>query len=141
MINQGLPPTLFAALQQKAAGIPFYDFLGFVPECLGEGRAIFGLRLKPEYANVNDTLHGGVMMSLADAAMAFAARTLGYDVTTVSLSTSFFRPVSVSTALKAEGAVLKHGSHLIFCSCSLYAEETLVGENKGTFFILKPFIQ
>jgi uncharacterized protein (TIGR00369 family) len=138
MINQGLPEDLFAALQQKASGIPFYDFLGFTPVSFGPGKAVFEVHLRPEYANINQTLHGGVMMSLADAAMAFAARTRGHDITTVTMDTSFFSPVMVGSVLRAEGEVIKHGSHLVYGICRLYNEDQLVGENKGVFYILKP---
>jgi acyl-CoA thioesterase len=137
MINQGLEENLFAALQKKVKNIPFYDFLGFEPLAMGPGQASFKLVLKPEYANVNETLHGGLMMSLADAAMAFAARSLGYEVTTINLSTSFFHSVSIRQELRAEGSVIKSGAHLVFCSCRLYEGEKLVGENQGIFYILK----
>ena len=135
-INQGLDEKLFAILDERVRKIPFYNFLGFQPEAMGKGYFKFSLQTVPEYANINDTLHGGVMMSIADAVMAFAVRTLGVETTTVNLSSSFFSSAPAITTLIAEGTVLKEGNHLVFCESKLIAEEKTLGVFKGTFYVL-----
>ena len=135
-INQDLDEKLFAILNERVRLIPFYNFMGFEAEVMGKGYCKFSLKTVPEYANINGTLHGGVMMSFADAAMAFAVRTLGHETTTVNLSSSFFTSAPAVTTLIAEGLVLKEGNHLVFCESKLMVGDKLIASHKGTFYIL-----
>lgn len=90
---------------------PFYRHLGLEADPqAGEGRSLVRLRIRPELGNSHGGIHGGAIMSLLDAAMGIAARTVvgkGQGVTTVSLSINF---VGAGTGdLVARGRVVRRG--------------------------------
>ena len=70
--------------------------IGFEAKHIADGRAIVTLAAGPQHANPMETLHGGILCDVADAAMDMAfASTLGSDesFTTIELKINFFRPV------------------------------------------------
>ncbi|MDR0258983.1 MAG: PaaI family thioesterase, partial [Comamonas sp.] len=55
---------------------PFAEWLGLVTETAAEGRAVLRLALRKELLNRRGAIHGGVLASMLDSAMARASRTL-----------------------------------------------------------------
>ena len=139
-INQGLVPELFDALMEKVLEVPFYNHLGFEVERVSEGTAVVGMKTLPAHSNIDASIHGGVMMALADAAMATAVRTMGTGTTTVELDTEFLRHGTVGERLTAEGRVIKFGQRIVFCACSVICAGKEVAAMKGTFFRTGPLM-
>lgn len=95
---------------------PWVQDLGLRIEAVGGGEATLVLPYDPKLSRVGGTVCGQAMMAAADTAMVFAISSqLGEfkPMTTVSLNTSFMRPVS-STDLRIVARVLKPGRSLMF---------------------------
>lgn len=140
--NLGVDAAIFEELIQRVQHIPFYQYLGFELEQVGPGSAVVSVQTLPEYSNIDDSIHGGVIMALADAAMATAVRTLGASTTTVQLETCFLRHGTVGEKLTAQGKVIQFGKKIAFCESSVLCAGKEIASIKSTFFrtgtLLKP---
>ena len=95
---------------------PWVQALGLRVTAIGGGEATLVLPFDERLARVGGTVCGQAMMAAADTAMVFAISSqLGgfRPMTTVSLTTSFLRPVANSD-LKVVARVLKPGRTLVF---------------------------
>jgi uncharacterized protein (TIGR00369 family) len=74
---------------------PFVDRLGAQLVSAADGASEVALPLQPDHMNTWDVAHGGVTMTLADIALAMAARSLagdGVGVVTVEMKVNFMQP-------------------------------------------------
>lgn len=95
---------------------PWVQALGLRVEAVGGGEATLRLPFDPSLSRTGGTVCGQAMMAAADTAMVFAISSqLGgfRPMTTVTLNTSFMRPVSGSDLLVV-ARVLKPGRSLVF---------------------------
>lgn len=95
---------------------PWVQALNLRVEAIGGGEATLVLPFDARLAREGGTLCGQAMMAAADTAMvlAIASQLGGFrPMTTVSLTTSFLRPVAQSD-LKVVARVLKPGRSLVF---------------------------
>jgi len=115
--------------------VPFAEFLGIRIATLEPGAARLQLTLRPELLNSHHGAHGGVIMALADVALAVAA--IARDGTakgayTVDLSVSFLG--QGQGTLVAEGRCLRLGKSLAFSEGEVRDEQgELVAKAMGTF--------
>jgi acyl-CoA thioesterase len=107
---------------------PFADWLGIALETLGDGHVVMRMQPREETRNRRGVVHGGVLASLLDSAMARAARTVeGVSELggTTDLHVQFLRPALGE--LRAEAWVRHAGGTLAFCHAELRdASGTLV---------------
>lgn len=123
--------------------IPFVEKLGFELYAFARGAAELRVDLTESHLNSFDVAHGGVIMTLLDVTMAFAARSINDDkpdfgpgVVTIEMKTSFMRPGE--GALHAVGKLLHRTATLAFCEASvLDVDGKLVAHATGTFKYLK----
>jgi len=119
---------------------PFMDFIGIEPVELKEGYAQFRMPVRPEYLQGAGKMQGGLIVALADEAIAHAmvsTLTPNEGLTTIELKSNFLAAVS-SGELIATASVFKKGSSLVIGDC-------LVTDDKGrnicrvsaTFLLLK----
>lgn len=115
--------------------VPFVESLGAELHVLADGLCELRLALVDRHLNSGDVAHGGVVMTLLDVAMAFAARSANADnvsVATIEMKTTFMRP-SEGT-LRAVGKVLHKTSALAFCEAAMYDDkDVLCAGASGTF--------
>jgi uncharacterized protein (TIGR00369 family) len=117
--------------------IPFLRLLGIQQLPTGPGRSRLRLpELKDEFCNMLGAVHGGVLMTLLDVAMARAATSRveapTATVVTVEMSSRFVRPGR--GPLTAEGRVLAAGGSLCTCEAQVHdAGGGLVAHATGTF--------
>jgi uncharacterized protein (TIGR00369 family) len=124
--------------------IPFLDHLGVELLEFGAGRARLAMPLAPHHFNSMQVSHGGVVMTLLDAAMAIAGRaahTDDYDsdvnCITVEMKTTFMAPGRGS--LSVTGQCLHRGASLMFCEGEARDESgALVARGSGTFKLWRP---
>jgi uncharacterized protein (TIGR00369 family) len=124
--------------------IPFLDHLGVELVEFGRGRSALALTLAPHHCNSLKAAHGGVVMTMLDAAMAIAGRAAHTDdyeaplnTITVEMKTSFLRPGSGRLLVTAE--CLQKGASLMFCEGEARDETgTLVARGSGTFKLWVP---
>lgn len=120
---------------------PIARTIGFRPEFVGDGRAVFTLVADPDrHANPMGTLHGGVLVDLGDAAMGFAmASTLGdrESFTTIELKANYFKPVW-NARLRAEARMVKRSRTLGYLECDIVDEAgALVCRLASTCMVLR----
>ena len=123
--------------------IPFVEALGFELLRFAEGEAEVAVPPRDDLVNHLGILHGGVVMTLLDVAMAHAVRSLdeaamaeGAGLVTIEMKTSFMRP-GVGR-VRAVGKVLRKTASIAFCEASAYdAAGELAAHSTGTFKLLK----
>jgi uncharacterized protein (TIGR00369 family) len=101
--------------------IPFLHHLGAEMTEYGGGRCTLRLTLEPRHLNSWDVAHGGVIMTLLDAAMAIAAKSMFASdygspggMLTIEMKTMFLRP-GTAGELTAHGECVHKATKLAFC--------------------------
>ncbi|HHV15350.1 MAG TPA: PaaI family thioesterase [Gelria sp.] len=134
VINQGLEKELFNYLVHSIENTPYYQLLGVKIRLLGPGLAELDAEVSQQHTNPLGAVHGGLYMSLADAAMGNAVRSLGIMAVTVDCTTSMISGASLGETIKARGTLEKVGKNLIFASARVITGEKLLATTKGTFY-------
>jgi uncharacterized protein (TIGR00369 family) len=111
-----LPPLTEAEIQalwQRAKGVPISTTLGFEFVAMRRGECTLAWNRDPRYDGIYRSMHGGLMMTLADSAGAFALLTVidaDSRVTTTEMNIRFLAPVRERVVARAR--VLKVGRSL-----------------------------
>jgi len=119
-----LPPLTAAEIEtlwERARGIPMSSALGFECVSLSRGHCTLAWPRDPKYDGIYRSIHGGILMTLADSAGAFAVLTLidpASRVTTTEMNMRFLAPVL--GRVEAHARVLRVGRSL----CPLVVELT-----------------
>ncbi len=120
--------------------VPFTAHVGIERIRAEAGEALMELELRPELCNNHGGCHGGVMMTLLDAAMANAALSrIDYsrEVVTVDMHIAFMRPAT--GRLKAIGRATGGGRSVCFCEAEVHEMHGHVGgKAMGTFRYRQP---
>ncbi len=115
--------------------VPFMKLLGIRREFSNNGRARLVIDPAPETGNVIGAVHGGVVVTLLDVAMASAAVSqLDFSRTavTLNLDTSFLEPGR--GRLTADGEVTTHDDSIAWCKATVHdAQGRLVAHALGSF--------
>ena len=128
----------------KQRRIPFLDHLGVQTVSFGQGRCELSVEVHPHMCNSMQVAHGGVVMTVLDAALAIAGRaahTDDYDAPvntiTVEMKTSFIRPGAGRLSVRAE--CVHKATSLMFCEGEARDEQgRLVARANGTFKLWVP---
>lgn len=119
---------------------PFLDYFGITMIDLKDGYARFRMPVRPEYMQGAKTMQGGLIVALADEAIAHAMMSqLAPDegLTTVELKSNFLAAVS-SGELTATATVFKKGKSLIIGDCLVSDDkEKNICRVSATFLLLK----
>ncbi len=117
--------------------VPFTHELGFSLEFSEGGESAVSFEPQRKHTNSFAVAHDGVVMTLLDAAMAAAARSLqkGMGAVTIEMKTSFMRPSpGVGNRLTAKGRVMHRTATLAFAEATLYdADGAACAHATGTF--------
>lgn len=99
----------------------------------GTGRVV--LAAGDEHLNDHGTVHGGVLATMIDAAMATAVRTTGGDSpVTVSLTVTYLEP-GQSGRLEATARVRKRGKRLMVVEAEVVQGDDVVADALATFSV------
>lgn len=123
--------------------VPFAEALGLELWEGVDGEAQVRIDLARQHLNSGGVAHGGVLMSVLDVAMAYAARSadpvaLAMDsrLVTLEMKTSFMRPATGS--LRATGKLLHRSGTLAFCEATVVdGDGQLCAHATGTFKVLR----
>ena len=114
---------------------PFVDSLGARLVGAADGASEVVLPLAARHLNTWNVVHGGVTMTLADIALAMAARSLagdGVGVVTVEMKVNFMQPGRGE--LRATGRVLHRSTTMAYCEGEIRDNEGhFVAKALGTF--------
>lgn len=133
-INRGIEEKLFRYLLNSIEITPYYQLIGLKTRVLGPGFTELIVDVAQKHTNPLGAVHGGLYMSLADAAMANAVRTLGVKGLTVECATSIMAGAVTGETICARGMVEKAGNNIIFASARIMAGEKLLTSTRGTFY-------
>jgi uncharacterized protein (TIGR00369 family) len=118
---------------------PFVDSLGVQLVMAEDGASEVLLRLADTHMNTWGIAHGGVTMTLADVALAMAARSLaddGVGCVTVEMKVSFMQPGRGE--LRAFARVLHRSTTMAYCEGEIRdSEGHFVAKAVGTFKYMK----
>ena len=121
--------------------IPFVRDLGVELVLAQDGRSRLELEVRPRHLNGWGAVHGGVIMTVLDVAMAVAARTLqprGEGVVTIEMKTSFMQAGPTQGRLVAAGSCAHRSGTMAFCEAEVRGEaDQLVARASGTFKLLR----
>lgn len=125
----------------KIAENPFLYELGVEVLRMEKGTSELSIELKPQHVNSWKVMHGGVTMTILDACMSRAARSLVEGVTsaaTVEMKTSFFQPGGkAGRTMIAKGRVLHQSTTMYYCEGEVWHDDRLVAKAMGTFKVFK----
>jgi uncharacterized protein (TIGR00369 family) len=114
---------------------PFVDHLGVRLVSAANGASELLLTLAETHLNTWNVVHGGITMTLADVALATAARSLadeGVGVVTVEMKVNFMQPGRGE--LRAFGRVLHRSTTMAYCEGEVRdSEGHFVAKALGTF--------
>lgn len=117
------------------AAIPFMSLVGARREFSEGGRARIVLDERAELGNVIGAVHGGVLLTLLDVAMASAAvsrRDFTCTAVTLNLDSSFLAPARGQ--LTADGEVLDDSDDVALCRATVTdANGRVVAQGLGSF--------
>lgn len=122
------------------AANPFFGLMGIDVVTYGEGKAVLAMTVRPDMHNGVGWLQGGMLVALADEAMALAIYPLlaeNEGIATISESTSFMKGVREGT-IRAEGRVIKKGRRVAFVEGDVWidnAEKTLLSHTTAAFAV------
>ncbi len=107
----------------------------------GVDRVSLSMQVQPEQLNFSGALHGGVVFSLADAAMGFASNTQGNLSPAINAYITFVQGCQAGDRLTAEARVLNHSPKLSNLESRVTRDDgTLVALMTGTVYNSKrPF--
>jgi uncharacterized protein (TIGR00369 family) len=119
---------------------PFFCQMGIEVVSANEGNAVLQMAVRPDMHNGVGWLQGGLLVALADEAMALAIYTQlleGEGIATISESTSFLKGVREGIVV-AEGRVIRKGRRVAFCEAEVWtgnAPKILVSRTSAAFAV------
>ena len=123
-------PGCFGCAPHHARGLRL-DFR----ECGGELRG--AVELGAEYESHPGTIHGGIVATVLDEAMARAAqRSDQRPVVTVALRLRYIEPARTGQRYEARAAVISRDAHTLFLRGELWNDEPIAVAH-GTFRVLE----
>lgn len=123
----------------------FGEVLGMRLVERADGHAVFELDLREELCNLHGSVHGGVVMSMLDAAGLWAGGTAGRSATeppraaTAALNCNFLRAARLAetSVLRATASVTKRGRTTYFSSILLHSHPggDLLASAQGVYIV------
>jgi len=103
------------------------------------GKARFGFTVAPKHLNRSGNLHGGMLMTLADQAMAMAARQITGNKrhATIELNIQFVDGVKLGEFVVALPEVVRATRSVVFMEAKMFVGERLVVTTSGIWKILE----
>jgi acyl-CoA thioesterase len=145
--NKGINDKLFNYIVSTINKTPYNNLLGIRPYKIGEGFVELIIKSEKKHLNENHDhdpvgiLHGGLLLSLADAIMGNAVRTLGTEVVTVDCSTKFVSLARLGDTIVGRGRVIKAGRKMYFTDADMMVDDRLVAAAYGTFYKVGEYCQ
>jgi acyl-CoA thioesterase len=113
----------------------FSQWLGIKVIEQGEGFIKLEMKIRAEMLNGFNILHGGIIYSLADSALAFASNASGKHAVSIESSISHFKTVQTGEILIAHASTIKEGRSISVFHVSVRKDNNeLVADFKGTVY-------
>lgn len=122
-------------LQKRNQSGTFNDMLGIRTTDISEGYARTEMLIESKHHNINGSVHGGCIFSLADATAGSAAYSHGDTMTTLSGNINFLRPAIGVRKLIGKAREVKHGNAVSVIDVEISDEVNfLIAKCTFTFF-------
>ena len=122
-----------AEFRAKIEKEPISSFLDMKLLELAPGHAKVTMKLRPEYLTFNQFIFGGIVMSAADQAFAFAVNSMGRPSIATQFSIHFIAAASPEDELTAECRVLRKGRRVDIAEMTVTNQEgKLIAKATGT---------
>jgi uncharacterized protein (TIGR00369 family) len=117
----------------------FGDLVGPIWRTEENGQARFGFVVAPKHLNRAGNLHGGMLMTLADQAMAMTARvaTGGKRHATIELNIAFVGAVKLGQFVVAHPEVVRATRSVVFMRAKMLVGDRVVVTTNGIWKILE----
>ncbi|MEM3562565.1 MAG: PaaI family thioesterase [Candidatus Jordarchaeaceae archaeon] len=118
---------------------PYYKLLGMEVVDINENYSKLRIPFKEDLLQIQGVVHGGVVASIADAAVAialFSLVDLGDILSTIEIKVNYLAPVK-SGEIIAEGRIIHKGSRIALGEADVKNEGRLVGKALATYMIIK----
>jgi len=119
---------------------PFFCLMGIDIVSYEAGKAVLSMGIRPDMHNGVGWLQGGILVALADEAIALALYTLLTEhegIATISESTSFVKGVQEGVIV-AEAKVIKKGRRVAFAEAEVFLsndEKTMLSRTSAAFAV------
>lgn len=127
-----------AIIRDRTNNSPFYRLMGLELTGLGCGWATFLMPVDESFWNVGGVVHGGAIMSIADAAAGVALATLldkdRERPVTIEGKLNFCAPVREGV-LSARGEVVQRGNRVAVCDVEVREGDRLVARGLSTYLV------
>lgn len=95
-------------------------------------------RVQEHHCNAHNSLHGGVMMALADYTLCLCANGgESESVATVSCSNEFVAPAFKDDLVEGRGELVRRGGSIVFSRSTLYVGEKIVMTSSAVIKLLR----
>ena len=115
----------------------FSQWLGISVVAVRPRKAVVSMVVRPEMVNGFGVAHGGIVYSLADTALAFAANTHGKVTVAIENAISYPRPVHVGDELVAEADEESASNRLGYYRVTVWRADEKVALFRGTVYRTK----
>jgi acyl-coenzyme A thioesterase 13 len=119
---------------------PFNELVGpFYVKRAGRALAI-GMLVEPKHQNSRGIVHGGMICTLIDFALGYAARYATdppRNLVTTNLSVDFAANARPGDWIEARTDVMRSGTRVAFINCFVYLGELRIARGSGTFQVLR----
>ncbi|MEY4563347.1 MAG: hypothetical protein RLZZ618_2624 [Pseudomonadota bacterium] len=140
MGNSGSSDDIPAGFTLLKRGGPYFSNMGpHYRRSDDSATLVIGVRVGAKHTNTLGITHGGMLVTLADAALGMnmsMTRKPSQPMVTVSLSSDFLGSAHPGEWLEAHVRVTKHGRRLSFAECELRVGERLVLRCSGVFSVI-----
>ena len=120
---------------------PFHELVGPLYEKRDGGVLVIGMLVAEKHRNRRGIVHGGMICTLADFAMGYAATTATGSlrkVVTTNLSVDFAGNAGPGDWIEAHVDVMRPGNRVSFVNCFVYRGTARIARASATFLILRP---
>lgn len=132
--EQRLAEEVVAAMMARDA---FSRWLGIKVQSVRPHQAAVSMTVRDEMVNGFGVAHGGIVYSLADTALAFAANTHGRVTVAIENAISYPKAVHVGDELVAEAAEESASNRLAYYSVTVWRSDEKVALFRGTVYRTK----
>jgi uncharacterized protein (TIGR00369 family) len=105
-----------------------------------EKAVVLGLRVAKPHTNQQGLVHGGLIATLADNAMAYSCRqamgSWASWMATISLAVDFVGPAQIGQWLTVESNVIKTGKTICFAQSLIKADNGVIARANATFRVV-----
>lgn len=108
-------------IRERVSASSFHAAIGIVVERVRDGSVDLRLEAGPDHANLQGTVHGGVLATLADTAAGLAVRSTippGSRHVSVNLDVQYLAPANMGPLL-ATGRVVRLGRRIAFAEADV----------------------